>query len=243
MNQAERLQKIISNQCGISRREAENWIRNQRVTLNGAVAKLGEKALLGKDSVKVDGKLLRAQKLPPVYVVFHKPPGVVAMMSDDPDGRRSLLYYFRGEKRHRLFPVGRMDFNGEGVLLLTNDGQFTQAVNKSSTLTRVYEVKATGPLSENGLEKLARGTRIEGRMVKPTSVRVKHRNPRGTQIKIELRYQGAGAIDLKTVLIRAGFRPSRIVRTAIGPISISGLSKGSYRFLNTDEAKSLIISQ
>ena len=139
----ERLQKILS-QAGIaSRRKAEELIQAGRVTVNGAViTELGSKADLERDHIKVDSKLLRAPKRH-IYIALNKPKGCVTTVSD-PEGRPTVMHLLRGVKE-RVFPVGRLDYNSEGLLLLTNDGEFAHRITApASHMIKTYVVKVNG---------------------------------------------------------------------------------------------------
>ncbi|OFZ04715.1 MAG: hypothetical protein A2X97_13380 [Bdellovibrionales bacterium GWA1_52_35] len=220
-----------------SRRKAEDLIREGSVTINGKVAKIGDKATMGEDAIKVNGKLL--QKLEaPVYILFHKPKGVLSTMSD-PENRPTLSEFLTKFKM-RLFPIGRLDFNSEGLLLLTNDGQFAEDLQKQSDLLRVYQVKVRGHLTKEEMSRLSRGGRMGPRhqQIKPFSVRLA--KDLTNKSMLEIAFQGAGAVDLKTYLEAKGFLVERIVRTAIGHLVLSELPAGQYRILTESQVKALI---
>src|SRR6185437_4926187 len=143
----ERLQKILSQAGVTSRRKAEELIVEGRVTVNGkAVTELGSKADLDSDHIKVDGKLLRKPKRH-VYIALNKPKDVVTTVSD-PEGRETVMHLLRGV-RERVFPVGRLDYHSEGLLLLTNDGEFAHRITSpSSHVIKTYVVKTNGALTE-----------------------------------------------------------------------------------------------
>src|SRR6516162_8371409 len=153
---SERLQKIMAAAGLASRRKAEEMIRAGRVTLNGKVViELGTKADPERDLIQVDGRPLgRKQKL--VYFVLHKPKGYVTTVSD-PEGRPTVLDLVRGIGA-RVYPVGRLDYLSEGLLLLTNDGELAQALtHASSHVPKTYLVKISGKPTEDQIEKLRRG--------------------------------------------------------------------------------------
>ena len=125
---AERLQKILAHAGIASRRKAEELIEQGLVTVNGKVAKLGDKADLTQDHVKVEGKLIHKME-EPIYLAFYKPKGVISMMAD-PENRPTLADYLNKVKA-RVFPIGRLDYNSEGILLLTNDGDLAEKIQKS----------------------------------------------------------------------------------------------------------------
>src|ERR1700722_18178410 len=143
----ERLQKILATAGGASRRKAEALIVEGRVTVNGeTVTELGSKADLETDTIKVDGQVLRAPKRH-VYLALNKPKGCVTTVSD-PEGRETVMHLLRGV-RERVFPVGRLDYQSEGLLLFTNDGDFAHRITApESHVKKTYVVKVTGPLTE-----------------------------------------------------------------------------------------------
>src|SRR5947209_889764 len=142
----ERLQKILSQAGVASRRKAEEMIVEGRVTVNGQViTELGSKADLEQDHIKVDGRLLHAPKRQ-VYIALNKPKGVVTTASD-PEGRETVLHLMRGIKE-RVYPVGRLDYASEGLLLLTNDGEFAHRITSpAGHVTKTYVVKVKGELT------------------------------------------------------------------------------------------------
>jgi len=142
----ERIQKIISQAGVTSRRQAEKLMREGRVTVNGAtVTELGSKADLDRDHIKVDGKLLRPPKRL-VYIALHKPNNTVTTVTD-PQGRATVMDLLHGVKE-RVYPVGRLDYHSEGLLLLTNDGEFAHRLTAPANhITKTYVVKVTGGLT------------------------------------------------------------------------------------------------
>src|SRR4051812_37353961 len=131
----ERVQKILAQAGLASRRQAEQLIIEGVVTINGKVAKLGDKAELGKDSIKVRGKLLHAVESQ-VYYAFNKPRSVISLMTD-PESRAAISSYL-GKMKQRLFPADRLEFNSEGLVLLTNDGAFVDKFQKDDNIPRIY---------------------------------------------------------------------------------------------------------
>ena len=209
----ERLQKILSRAGVASRRKAEELILSGVVRVNGKViTELGTKADLERDHIKVNNKLLHAPgRL--VYLALNKPDGYVTTMSD-PEGRKTVMELIRGVKE-RVFPVGRLDFHSEGLLLLTNDGEFTNRITSAGTkLNKTYVVKATGMLTEAQEEKFKTGVWVHGRKTAPCELKLLQRadNPwyevqlmegRQNQIRLMFRHFDYHVEKLKRV--RIGF--------------------------------------
>ncbi|HTK36908.1 MAG TPA: pseudouridine synthase, partial [Pyrinomonadaceae bacterium] len=157
----ERLQKLIAQAGVASRRAAEELIKSGEVTVNGAVVtELGTKADPEKDHIKVRGKLIstRLKQRENVYILLNKPKGYLSSAAD-PEGRKLVTDLVKGHGK--LHPVGRLDFNTEGLMILTNDGEFTNLVASSKTVPKVYQVKVKGLPNLAALNKLRRGVRLE----------------------------------------------------------------------------------
>ena len=170
----ERLQKLLSQAGVASRRKAEELIVQGRVTVNGAaIMELGSKADLQRDHIKVDGRLLHAPKRS-VYIALNKPKGCVTTVSD-PEGRQTVLDLLRGV-RERVFPVGRLDYNSEGLLLLTNDGEFAHRITApASHVQKTYVVKVNGALTEEQEQQFRSGIPMHGHKTSPAELKqIKH---------------------------------------------------------------------
>jgi 23S rRNA pseudouridine2605 synthase len=233
----ERVQKILA-QAGIaSRRKAEELITEGLVTINGKVAKLGDKAEFGKDAIKVKGKLLQSQAEPPVYLAFNKPKGVISTLTD-PEGRPTLSEFLRKVKT-RVFPLGRLDFNSDGLMILTNDGAFAEKVQKNEEILRVYLVKIKGHPSAEMLSRLDHPAKMgPGRFFKPYSVRLAQGLQNKSQIEVVI--QGGGAFDIKAFFEMKGFLVVKITRTAIGHITLKGMKPGDFRYLKGSQVLALL---
>src|SRR5579863_4988643 len=207
----ERLQKILSQAGVASRRKAEALIVEGRVTVNGeTVTELGSKADLEQDHIKVDGQALRAPKRH-VYLALNKPKGCVTTISD-PEGRETVLHLMRGVKE-RVFPVGRLDYASEGLLLLTNDGEFAHRITApTSHVTKVYVVKVNGALTADQEKMFREGIPLHGRKTAPAELKqikagtnpwyeVKLREGRQNQIRIMFKHFGKLVEKLRRVKI------------------------------------------
>ena len=231
----DRLQKIIA-QAGItSRRDAEELIRDGQVTVNGKTSKLGDKAVLGQDSIKVKGKLLHATTSK-VYYLFYKPKNVIAMIAEDEEGRPTIKD-FTARIKERVFTIGRMDFAGEGAILLTNDGDLAQRLQKSTDIIRRYHVKVDRNPSAEDLQKLARGGRIDGRSMQPFHIRVVENYARNALIEIS--FEGMGSIEIKKYFENKGFFPEKVARIGIGHINATNLLPGTYKRLEASSVEAL----
>lgn len=229
----ERLQKILSRAGVTSRRKAEELIQAGRVTVNGEVMReLGSKADLETDHIKVDGKLVR----PPgrlVYLALNKPRACVTTMFD-PEGRPKVVDLLKGI-RERVYPVGRLDYHSEGLLLLTNDGDFANLLMKASSgVPKTYWVKVSGPPAEAGLEKLRRGIRLEGRPTAPAKIRLLRAapNPWYEVILIEGRQN-----QIRRMFAKIGHRVEKLKRVKIGFLELGDLPAGQFRALTPQEVE------
>ncbi len=241
---AERLQKLLSAAGVASRRAAESMILEGRVTLNGrVVTELGTKADLSKDHVKVDGKLLR---LPSVhrYVLLNKPRGFV-VTRDDPDGRPTVFSILRSRVGERLVAVGRLDFDSEGLLLLTNDGALVQKLtHPSGGCRKEYEVKVSGIPTPAQLDRLRRGITLDdGVRTAPAEMDVVGTTPEkgGTGGNAWMRVVlGEGrSRQIRRMFAAVGHPVSKLRRVAIGPIRDKALKPGDFRDLAPEEVAAL----
>ncbi len=234
----ERLQKILARAGVASRREAERWILAGRVTVNGTVVrKLGSQADPTKDAVKVDGKRIKLAAAP-LYYALHKPPGVLTTLHD-PEKRPDLssLAARLGE-RQRVFPVGRLDFNSSGLLLLTNDGDLAQRLTHPRFgVKKVYRVKLSECPDEKDLESVRKGIRLEDGMTAPARVRVVEKLKRNAWIEIEI-HEGRNR-QVRRMFAALGYFVEKLIRTRVGPVFLGPLLPGALRPLTAAEVKAL----
>ena len=231
----ERLQKILS-QAGIaSRRHAEKIMLEGRVTVNGAViTELGSKADLASDHIKVDGKLLHAPKRLS-YIALHKPNNTVTTVTD-PERRATVMELLRGVKE-RVYPVGRLDYHSEGLLLLTNDGDVANALMSTAThLPKTYIVKVTGKLSTDQEQQFREGVPLSGRRTKPAGLKLVHSagNP---WYEVRL-YEGRNN-QIRLMFKHFGLLVEKLKRVRIGPIELGSLQAGKFRYLTDEEVQKL----
>jgi len=237
----ERLQKIIAHAGVASRREAEEMIRTGRVTVNGrVVTELGTKADPGRDHVKVDGKLIvRAEDH--VYILLYKPKEVMTTV-EDPEGRRTVVDLVRGV-RERIYPVGRLDYHSEGLVLLTNDGELAYKVSHPTHgSVKTYNVKVRGVPDERLLDKLRRGITLEGQRTLPceiTRIKTTGRSNDEGNSWVEVKLREGRTQQIRKMFKAVGHPVTKLKRVAIGPISDPKLSPGVWRELTKLEVKML----
>lgn len=236
----ERLQKIIAAAGIASRRKAEELITSGMVTVNGQViTQLGSKADPERDHIKVDGKLLRAERK--LYLLVNKPKGYVSTVSD-PEGRPTVLDLVR-DTGARLYPVGRLDYASEGLLLLTNDGELSQRLTRAeSKVLKTYLVKVSGKPESAALEKLRRGVRLRPqrpgeRPVTTAPARIKLErdapNPWYEVVLTEGRNR-----QIRRMFDQIGHRVEKIKRVRYGPLELD-VPPGRWRKLTAGEVRRL----
>jgi pseudouridine synthase len=232
---AERLQKIISAAGWASRREAEEWILAGRVSVNGrVVTELGTRARTGIDSIRVDGRKLGSPERH-VSILLNKPKGFLSTCSD-PRKRPTVLDLVAGV-RARLYPVGRLDFNSEGLLILTNDGELAQKVTHPRNACRkVYRVKVRGIPAPAVLEHVRKGMLMGGRKTAPAIVKPIRAE---THSWLEVVLFEGRKNQIREMFKRVGFPVIKLKRIAIGPVSDRGLAPGRWRHLTAEEIRSL----
>ncbi|MDQ3130486.1 MAG: rRNA pseudouridine synthase [Acidobacteriota bacterium] len=231
----ERLQKLIA-QAGIaSRRGAEELIKAGEVSVNGEIATLGAKADPETDHIKVHGKLINAklEKRENVYILLNKPKGYLSSAAD-PEGRKLVIDLVKNFGK--VYPVGRLDYNTEGLIILTNDGEFTNKVASSKTVAKVYEVKVKGLPNENAINKLRRGIRLEdGFKTAPAEIKeLKHTENNGWY-EITL-FEGHNQ-QIRKMFDFIGHSVVKLRRISIGHVKDERIPVGAYRELDADEVK------
>jgi len=238
---AERLQKILARAGIASRRKAEELIAAGLVTINGRVAELGDKADIAVDSVKVEGKRV-PPPVPHRYLVLNKPAGYVSTVSD-PEGRPTVLDLVPPPLRKALVPVGRLDFQSEGLLLLTTDGEWAQRIaHPRYGCAKTYHAKVKGMPEERDIERLRRGMWIDGQRTLPAEVRLLRTTGTGREAgnswwEVVLR-QGRSR-QIREMFFRIGNGVLKLHRVAIGPLRDADLPLGAWRELLPDEVEAL----
>jgi 23S rRNA pseudouridine2605 synthase len=223
----DRLQKVIAQAGVASRRAAEDLILKGRVRVNGSiVTTLGTKVDPRADKVEVDGRRLVAEA--PVYLILNKPRGVVATVSD-PEGRTTVRQLLGGVSE-RVFPVGRLDYHTSGVLLLTNDGEFMDALlHPKRDVPKSYVVKVQGEMKESDRKRWEEGVVIDGEKTRPADVFVIRREKGKTWLEVTL-YEGRNQ-QIRKMGDVTGFMVMRLSRVSFAGVTSEGLRPGEFRHL------------
>lgn len=231
----ERLQKIIAARGLCSRRQAEKWIEEGRVRVNGNTARLGDTADTSEDVIEVDGKRLpKAGKK--VYLMLNKPRGYVTTLSDE-KGRKNAAELVAGCGT-RVYPVGRLDMDSEGLLLFTNDGEFANLMmHPRHEVDKVYRVWVTNFAPEK-LEALAEPIELDGYMIKKPKVRPVRTEPTRAILDVTI-HEGRNR-QVRRMCQAAGLEVARLKRIAEGQLRIGDLKTGAWRCLEPKEIEQLL---
>ena len=234
----ERLQKVMAS-CGVaSRRKCEEYITSGRVKVNGVVVtELGTK-VSKKDVIVVDGVELNRQTL--VYYVMNKPTGYLTAVSDKL-GRRTVMDLIDPEtKKTRIFPIGRLDYDTSGLLLLTNDGKLSYNLTRSEKeVEKVYQVRVDGIINQTAVTSLIRGVVIEGVKTKPARVEVISFDKKNNSSLIHIGITEGRNRQVRKMCKEVGFEVKKLKRLSFAGITLDGLSVGEYRELKPHEIKIL----
>ena len=241
----DRLQKIIARAGFASRREAETMIAEGRVTVNGKIVReLGTKADGDRDHIKVDGKLItRAEEHR--YILLYKPKEVMTTVKD-PEGRKTVVDLLKGV-RERVFPVGRLDYHSEGLILMTNDGELAfKVAHPTNGSVKTYHVKVRGVPEQRIIEKLERGITIDARRTRPCEIsrmRTTGKTDEEGNSWFEVRLREGRTQQIRKMFKAVGHPVNKLKRVAIGPLSDPKLMAGDWRELTRLEVKMLMTQQ
>lgn len=233
----ERLQKVMSN-CGVaSRRASEQLILAGKVRVNGVVVReLGTKVDLDKDMILVDGKRLEAEKKR--YFLFNKPKGVITTASDD-QGRETVMDYFK-KVPERIYPVGRLDQNTEGLLLMTNDGELANILMHPSKLVdKTYEVKIKSRIADTVLQQLADGVELEDGMTAPAIICYNGYDVHTGITNVEITIHEGRNRQVRRMFEHFGLQVYNLRRVQYAFLTLSGVKRGAYRRLTPEEIAEL----
>lgn len=232
-----RLQKMLAD-CGVaSRRKAEELIAQGKVKVNGKIAQIGDKVDPYNDKVFVSGKRVTAAAKPRFrYIMLHKPRGFITTMSDE-RGRRCVAELIK-DIPERVYPVGRLDKDSEGMLLFTNDGEFANLItHPKKDIYKVYRVTIRPGITEEQIVTFETGMMLDGRKTAPAEVRVIKKEEGRTVLEIVLR-EGRNR-QIRRMCEMLGLEVARLKRVAIGQVKMGMLKQGSWRDLTPEEVKKL----
>lgn len=229
----ERIQKILSSRGVTSRRGAEELIKAGRVTCNGQVCQLGQSADPEKDVIRLDGKLLPSMG-EKVYIMLHKPRGYVTTLSDEKGRPNAGSLVSCGQ---RVYPIGRLDMDSEGLLLFTNDGDFAnRLMHPSHEVKKVYEVWVTG-FTRDGLNVLQQPMELDGHRIRRPGVQII--KEQGDRAVLEITIHEGRNRQIRRMCAVAGMNVTRLKRMAEGSVRLGRLPSGQWRYLTEDEIASL----
>lgn len=229
----ERLQKVIANSGYCSRRKAEELIKNGKVMVNGKkIEELGFN-VDGNDIITVENKILKKENKE--YILLYKPRGVVTTTSDE-KGRKTVLDLIETNKR--LYPVGRLDYDTSGLLLLTNDGELTNIlIHPKNEIDKVYIAKINGIMNGFEIKTLEKGVLIDGKKTAPCKVKVRKKEKDSSIIELTI-HEGKNH-QVKKMFETIGFKVLKLKREKLAFLNLSGLKPGEYRYLSIKEVKML----
>jgi pseudouridine synthase len=232
-----RLNKFLAHAGVCSRREADRWIAEGRITVNGRVVlELGEKVDPVKDKVVAGGKPVRGEEERQVYILLNKPAGLVVSVKD-PFGRPTVMDLLK-HLPARVYPVGRLDLETEGALLLTNDGDLAlKLTHPRYGVTKTYEARVEGDPTEADLDKIRHGIFLEGRKSAPARIMVLRRSHRHTSLKAEI-HEGRKR-EIRKLFEAVGYPVDGLTRVDFAGLTLEGLKPGQWRYLKTAEVQKL----
>jgi len=234
-----RLQKYLANAGVASRRKAEEMIAAGRVSVNGeTITELGTKIIPGQDKVAADGKPVRTKAVKPIYIMLHKPEGVITSVSD-PHNRPVVLDLLK-DIPARLFPVGRLDYDSSGLILLTNDGEAAQKMtHPSHSVPKTYIVRLGGIPDQKGLRRFKEGLIIDdGPKTAAAQIKILEKKPPGCIVRITIS-EGRNR-QVRKMCEAIGCPVQQLKRVSMGTLKLGSLPRGKYRHLTAGEVKQLI---
>lgn len=233
-----RIQKIIADSGYCSRRKAEEFILQNRVKVNGHPAVIGQKLDPSRDVIVVDGDRIGYEKKQiHYYLMMNKPRGYLTAVSDE-RGRRCVTELLPPELPSRVYPVGRLDLNSEGLLLFTNDGEFANdLMHPSRQVTKTYRVTVRPDITDEQAAKLSSGVYLDGRLTAPAHVLIKSKEP--GRVVMELTIHEGRNRQIRRMCEEVGLEVARLKRVSVGPLRLGMLKPGAVRDLTAEELKAI----
>ena len=231
-----KLQKYFSDCAIMSRRAAEEEIKNGKVTVNGRVATLGLRIDPERDVIIYKGRKILPPKRAKTYILLNKPKGIVTTLSDE-KGRKTILSLIE-DLGVRVYPVGRLDYNSDGLLLLTDDGELTNRLtHPKHQIPKIYHVKVKGDLGDEQMARLTSALVIDGYKIQPVAVEILKKEASSTVLKMTL-YEGRNR-QIRKMCAICDLTVKSLTRVAIGKIKLGDLPSGSWRYLTIKEIEYL----
>lgn len=231
----ERLQKVIAHAGFASRRKAEELILKGKVIVNGEVVRELGVRVEPNDDIVIDGIKLESEEKE--YYLFNKPRGVITTTSDDKK-RKTVMDFFDTKKR--LYPVGRLDYDTTGALIVTNDGDFTNLMlHPSHRIDKVYIAKLEGIIDGIAINKIKDGIKIDNNIIRPTRVKLKKKDPKKNTSLVEIIVHDGKNHEIKKIFENVGFPVDKLKRETFGNLSVKDLKSGEYRRITPKEIKIL----
>lgn len=232
-----RIQKVLSENGILSRRKAEEYVAQGRITVNGRRAEAGAAVDPERDAIAIDGvRLELSSRVRKVYILLNKPRGYVTTLSDEL-GRRCVAELVE-DAPERVYPVGRLDKDSEGALILTNDGEFANLImHPSHHISKTYRVTVRPGVTEDQLVRLSSGVEIDGRMTAPAQVEVLEKKPDRAVIQMVIR-EGRNR-QIRKMCEAVGLKVARLRRSSVGPIRLGMLQPGKWRELTPQEVRAV----
>ena len=232
----ERIQKVIASSGYCSRRKAEELIKLNKVLVNGEIATIGMQ-VSNNDLIEVEGNVIKKDTDNKVYYLLNKPRGVVTTSSDEL-GRKTVIDLIDTEKR--IYPVGRLDYDTTGVLLLTNDGELTNKLtHPKNNIEKVYVAKVEGIITGIDINKLKRGVKIDNFKTSPARVKLKSYDKKSQTSLVELTIHEGHNHQVKKMFEAVGYNVIKLTRVRFAGMDVKSLKSGEYRQLNPKEVKRL----
>lgn len=234
-----RLQKVISESGFCSRRKAEELIQKGRVKVNGRDIEIGVKVDKVKDLISIDGEnIIIPKKQNYRYIILYKPRGYITTMKDENNRNRKCVADLITDVKERIYPVGRLDVNSEGLLLFTNDGDFANDImHPRKHVTKTYRVTVRPDITDKQAADLSEGVEIDGYKTLPAEIRVltKERN----RVVIDIIIREGKNRQIRRMCEAVGLEVARLKRTSVGPLRLGMLKPGTYRDLKPDELRAI----
>ena len=233
----ERVQKVISNLGYASRREVENLIKEKRVLINDKIAILGDK-VTSSDIIKIDGVVVdKENKNIKEYYLLNKPRGVVSTVKDE-KGRKTVVDLIETDKR--IYPIGRLDYDTTGIILLTNDGELTNLLlHPKNNINKVYLAKIKGIISGSDIQRLKKGVIIDGKKTSPCRVKLKSINKKNNTSLVNITIHEGRNHQVKKMFESIGYDVIKLTRLEFAFLNCKSLKSGEYRKLSVKEVKKL----